>query len=163
MIESNDSDQMVGKKYLCLLYSTHSTFRNHNEVHEVHIPGDERWEVISIDVAQVRSAADEADYRADHYHDQGAQKRVVHEGYPVYEKRLVHGFDLNRILRHCARMIEQTRHVQATLRRRGQRFVIETTIRHMPLRADDDPDHGHHRDQSADHRPLGRRPGYQHP
>lgn len=33
----------------------------------------------------------------------------------------------------------------------------------MPLRADDDPDHRHHRGQAAGHRALRRRPGYQHP
>lgn len=68
--------------------------------------------MISVEVAQVRRAADEADYRADHHHDQSPQHRVVHEGYPVYEERLVHGLGLHWILRGGAnrrRLIGQTR------------------------------------------------------
>jgi len=72
---------------------------------------------------------------------------------------------LRRILRgrRYGRSIKQAGHVQAALRREGQRLVVESAIGHVPLRADDDPDHRHHRDQSAGHRAFGRCPGHQHP
>lgn len=121
--------------------------------------------MIPINVTQVRSAADEADYRADHHDNQSSHQRVVHEGYPVQEGGFVQGFDLRRVLRDCrhGRLIKRSGQVQATLRRGREWLVVETTIGHVPLRAHDDPDHRHHRDQPADHRSLGCRPRHQHP
>lgn len=110
--------------------------------------------MIPVDVAQVGRAADEADHRADHHDDQSSQQRVVHEGYPVEKE--------DRTLRDGGGLIERTR-VQAALGRAGKRRVRETMIDHVPLRADNNPHHQHHRDQAAGHRALGRRPRYQHP
>jgi len=120
--------------------------------------------VIAIDVGQVGSAADEADYRADHDDDEGSQQRVVHEGYPVHEEGLVRGFDLGHgVPRRRDRLIERAGQVRAAFRRGRQRLVAETPVGHVPLRAHDDPDHRHHRDQRTGHCSLGRRPGHQHP
>jgi len=124
-------------------------------------PADERREVIAIDVGQVGSAADEADYRADDDDDEGSQQRVVHEGYPVGEEGFVRGLDLHGIPRGRDGLIESQ--VRAAVRRGRQRLVAEAPIGHVPLRTHDDPDHRQHRDQSTDHRALGRRPGHQHP
>lgn len=123
--------------------------------------------MISVDVAQVRRAADEADYRANHHYNQSSQRRVVHEGYPVHEEGLVRGFDLHRILRagdNRRRLIARTHwRMHATLDRGRKRGIRETMINHVPLCANDDPHHRRHRDKATSYRSLGGRPGHQHP